>query len=80
MNLNRYQHDGMMHPFTCPTATSKKHPERTLVATPEGWICRFCSYRQDWAHDFMLTWDGHAVMEHWYDLYSGRRAPPNGSI
>jgi hypothetical protein len=25
-----------------------------LMATSDGWVCPFCDYRQDWAHDFMF--------------------------
>ena len=25
-----------------------------LLATPNGWFCPACDYRQTWAHDFML--------------------------
>lgn len=48
--LNRFQHAGFVHPFTCP----HDHANRELVATPEGWVCLTCGYRQDWAHDYML--------------------------
>lgn len=49
--LNEFQH-GNMHPFTCETA----HPQgRILVATTHGWICPYCDYTQNWAHDFMFS-------------------------
>lgn len=46
-----------MHPFTCPNRGN--HPEMAgdqgiLVPTVRGWICPFCTYTQDWAHDFMM--------------------------
>jgi hypothetical protein len=46
-----------MHPFTCPNRGG--HPEVAgdkgiLVPTVRGWICPFCDYTQDWAHDFMM--------------------------
>jgi hypothetical protein len=47
--LNAFQHDGRFHPFTC--GNDSRHP--VLVATPAGWICEACDYRQAWAHDFM---------------------------
>ena len=50
-NLNRYQRWGKMHEFTCPN----DHVDRTLVATPSGWVCAHCDYTQDWAHEFMTT-------------------------
>lgn len=45
-----------MHPFTC--ANRSDHPvvagdRGVLVPTVRGWICPFCDYTQDWAHDFM---------------------------
>ena len=57
-NLNRYQHSGIMHPFTCPGGHDG---DRELVATRNGWICCHCDYRQDWAHDFMCVFDAEAA-------------------
>jgi len=54
-NLNRFQRLGFMHPFTCPG--HEGGGDRDLVATRGGWICRHCDYRQNWAHDFMCTFD-----------------------
>lgn len=51
-NLNDYQATDMHHPFTCPIETVHTSDGK-LVATPEGWVCKECSYTQDWAHDFM---------------------------
>jgi hypothetical protein len=54
--LNKYQHSGKFHPFTCGgNRTDEKHldGEGILVATKQGWICPYCDYTQDWAHDFM---------------------------
>lgn len=48
--LNRYQFSGQFHPFTC--GKDSLHGE--LIATPLGWTCPRCDYRQDWAHKFML--------------------------
>lgn len=51
--LNRWQHRGDVHEFTC----GHDHPEpRRLVATPQGWICPWadCDYKQHWAHAFMV--------------------------
>lgn len=44
-----------MHPYTCPHRHD--HPELSgdkgiLIPTVRGWICPFCDYTQDWAHDF----------------------------
>lgn len=50
--LNRFQHTGYVHPFTCPDAHDGA--DRTLVATKAGWVCPHCDYRQNWAHAVML--------------------------
>jgi hypothetical protein len=44
-----------MHPYTCGNRSD--HPDMAgdkgvLVPTVYGWICPFCDYKQDWAHDF----------------------------
>lgn len=57
-NLNAWQHSNIMHPFTCANRGDGKHGQYagdkgSLVATVRGWICLFCDYQQDWAHDFM---------------------------
>lgn len=56
--LAKYQLAGRFHPFTCPNRGDGKHANAygdigALVATTRGWICPFCDYTQDWAHDFM---------------------------
>jgi len=55
--LNRWQKNPEVHPFTCGSGHRKdaRHldGEGILVATKAGWICPFCDYRQNWAHDFM---------------------------
>lgn len=48
--LNAYQESGLLHPFTC---ANEHEGDRTLVATVNGWICKHCDYRQNWAHSFM---------------------------
>jgi rubredoxin len=64
--LNTYQRSGRSHPFTCAgtrmddahAAYKEQHGDPDwglLVATPEGWLCPVCGYRQTWAHDFMAT-------------------------
>ena len=44
--LNKYQKNGLFHPYTCGKCKSN------LVATEKGWICpeEGCGYIQDWAH------------------------------
>lgn len=59
--LNKFQQSGLFHPFTCGgNRTDEKHldGEGILVATPDGWICPYCGYTQDWAHEFMTEYKG----------------------
>ena len=57
--LNAYQQGAPMHPFTCARRDDPGHTDHgardigMLVATPSGWICRDCDYRQYWAHGWM---------------------------
>ncbi len=55
--LNRWQQDGTIHPYTCGSGnrTDERHTdgEGRLVATPDGWVCPFCDYRQTWASDYI---------------------------
>lgn len=64
--LNEWQTCGHVHPFTCGgergdvahiaySLSSNQMDEGVLVATESGWVCPACSYKQDWAHDFMFT-------------------------
>ena len=63
--LDAYQRAGMMHPFTCGNRGDGNHFQNgndvgVLTPTVKGWICQCCDYRQNWAHDFMLTFDADA--------------------
>lgn len=50
-NLNDFQTEGHMHPFTCGSPDCRAD----LVATANGWTCPSgCGYTQNWAHDFMV--------------------------
>lgn len=51
--LQNYQDADHFHPFTC--GNRENHPPELYRLTPtvRGWICQFCDYTQDWAHDFM---------------------------
>lgn len=53
--LNAQQQAGEFHPYTCGNRKDieKTHAdgEGILVATPDGWVCPWCDYRQDWAHE-----------------------------
>lgn len=62
--LNAWQRDGSVHPFTCGNDRmdpahvryQADHPSEDfgqLMATPNGWFCPACTYRQTWAHRFM---------------------------
>ena len=44
--LNASQHRGDIHPYTC--GNDSRH--RPLIATPQGWRCADCDYKQGWAH------------------------------
>jgi len=62
--LNEWQRCSRVHPFTCggdrTDAAHKRYAAEhggdfgQLLATPDGWVCPVCDYRQAWAHDFML--------------------------
>lgn len=52
-SLNGFQHSGCWHPFTCGNSDCRG----LLRAIEQGWICDFCGYTQDWAHDFMANGD-----------------------
>lgn len=44
------------HPFTCPNRGDHPHmagDKGVLVPTVRGWICPFCNYTQNWAHEPM---------------------------
>lgn len=50
--MNAYQRMGVFHPFTC--ANRDNHPgEGLLIATNDGWVCRYCDYTQNWAWAMM---------------------------
>lgn len=51
--LNDWQKNDAVHPFTCANDHGTQE-DRELVATTDGWICRHCDYRQDWAHRMMM--------------------------
>lgn len=56
--LWEYQHNINFHPFTCANRGDGKHIQigtdlGMLIPTIHGWICPFCDYTQDWAHNFM---------------------------
>lgn len=56
-SLNGYQDAGVMHPFTCGSGQrcEPTHDAQggTLTATIAGWVCPYCDYTQDWAHEWM---------------------------
>jgi hypothetical protein len=48
LQLNQWQHDDRVRPFTCPSEGS------VLIAACKGWICDQCSYTQNWAYSHMI--------------------------
>ena len=48
--LNRWQHRGEVHPFTCGL-----NSEHVLVATSRGWHCIHDDYTQKWAWSCMAA-------------------------
>ncbi len=62
--LNRWQASNFVHPFTCGSDNRSDEAHLAvhkpgedfgqLVATPAGWVCPGCDYRQDWAFEEML--------------------------
>jgi len=58
-SLNAYQTSGAFHPFICGgdrTDANHLDGEGLLVATEQGWICRYCPYTQSWAHGWTKNW------------------------
>jgi hypothetical protein len=62
--LNDFQSLRRIHPFTCGSGNRRDEAHRAyqaehggdfgqLIATPDGWICPACDYKQNWAHSFM---------------------------
>lgn len=56
--LTVWQNADTVHPFTCGNRDGHPlDPEGdygVLVATNDGWICRHCKYKQEWAWYFMV--------------------------
>lgn len=44
-NLNKWQHCGFTHSYTC--GGNGDTCRAVLEATPDGWICAYCDYTQD---------------------------------
>jgi hypothetical protein len=49
--LNSHQRDRRFHPYTCPGGYEACENHRSLIATPDGWVCACGRYTQKWAHD-----------------------------
>lgn len=63
-NLEDWQESNLVHPFTCPNRSDEKHMATDiLIPKINGWICQYCNYTQDWAHDFMLSGRGLAMQK-----------------
>jgi len=61
-SLNDWQIHGDMPAFTCIKRDDGEHRHigrdtGMLIATKNGWICPFCDYSQNWAHEFMTTFE-----------------------
>lgn len=52
-SLNAYQLSASMHPFTCGNGECRAEYGDPLFATPSGWACVRCSWRQFWAWAWM---------------------------
>lgn len=63
--LNRFQRNGKFHPFTCAGDRTDAFHAAAVVnyslsdagqlhAILNGWVCKGCSYTQDWAFAFMV--------------------------
>ena len=58
-NINKYQHAGKFHPFTCGGPEIEECERRSgkgeglLVATEKGMVCPCGKYTQNWVHGFM---------------------------
>jgi len=57
--LFEWQFTKHVHPFTCKNRGDGKHTyighdHGTLIPTINGWVCPFCEYTQDWAHEGMV--------------------------
>lgn len=70
-NLNLMQACRHMHPFTCGNRGDGNHDRHdndlgSLVATVRGWICVYCDYTQDWAHEFMADPEALKGMNQFY--------------
>lgn len=59
-SLNAYQLSGVCHPYTCGGGSRKddRHldGEGVLIATPDGWMCPYCDYRQEFAMTTAADW------------------------
>jgi glutaredoxin len=64
--LNLFQDDYKKHhPFCCFGEAKRDHPvEARLVATVRGWICPYCDYTQNWAHQHMLDYGLKVIEKH----------------
>jgi hypothetical protein len=83
-SLNAYQAAGVMHSFTCGKDECRASHRDVLLATPSGWVCRHCGYRQCWAHTWMTdgSWrqpaDRMAQMVAFMSATHGSDAPGGG--
>ncbi len=49
--LNEQQKHTDRHPYTCPGDYIECEDQRSLTATPYGWVCACGRYQQGWSHE-----------------------------
>lgn len=65
-HLTAFQTRNDFHPFTCANRNDGNHRgDGILVPTVRGWICQYCDYKQDWAHEFMYSNPGGLTETDW---------------
>lgn len=79
VNLDKYQREGRFHGFTCGNRGDSNHrvvggDKGLLIPTVQGWVCQFCDYTQDWAHEFMKKGEPVSKMEF---MTTGRQQEPS---
>jgi hypothetical protein len=79
-SLNAFQSAGTMHPFTCGDSDCRAATGgEAMLATPSGWACRRCTYRQYWAHACMTDWSWQVPGAFMVaDVFSGTHDPAPG--
>lgn len=60
LNAEAWQRCGHFHPYTCGNREGHPYEDQygdhgVLRPTTSGWMCAYCDYTQDWAHEFTLN-------------------------